>query len=203
MSEFTMNAVERKDVGKGASRRLRHADLVPGIIYGGEAAPQQITVEGRIVRKSLEAQAFYSSIVTVVVDGTAHQAILKDVQRHPASGAAMHMDFQRISANQEITTIVPLHFTNEETSVGVKAGGAISHNLQEVEVRCLPADLPEFIEVDMAKVELGASLHLSNLAVPKGVILTQLALGEDHDLPVVSINAPRGGEEAAEEKTAE
>jgi len=196
-----MNAAERKDVGKGASRRLRHADLVPGIIYGGETAPQQITVEGRTVRKSLEAEAFYSSIVTVVVDGTAHQAILKDVQRHPATGAAMHMDFQRVSANQEITKTVPLHFTNEETSVGVKAGGAIAHNLQEVEIRCLPADLPEFIEVNMAKVELGTSLHLTDIVVPKGVTLTQLALGEDHDLPVASINAPRGGE-AAEEETA-
>lgn len=198
MSEFTMNAVERKDVGKGASRRLRHADLVPGIIYGGEAAPQQITVEGRIVRKSLEAEAFYSTIVTVVVDGTAQQAILKDVQRHPASGAAMHMDFLRVSENQEITTTVPLHFTNEETSLGVKAGGVAVHNLQEVEVRCLPADLPEFIEVDMAKVELGHSLHLSNLVVPKGVTLTQLALGEDHDLPIASISATRGGEAAEE-----
>ena len=205
MSEFTINAVARKDVGKGASRRLRHADLVPGIIYGGEAAPQQITVEGRIVRKSMEAEAFYSSIVTVVVDGTSHQAILKDVQRHPASGAAMHVDFLRVSANQEITTTIPLHFTNEEIAVGVKAGGVISHNLQEVEIRCLPADLPEFIAVDMAKVELGTSLHLSNLVVPKGVTLTQLALGEDHDLPVASINAPRGGEAAEEtaEETAE
>ncbi len=203
MSEFTLNAVERKDVGKGASRRLRHADLVPGIIYGGETAPLQITVEGRSIRKSLEAEAFYSSIVTLVVDGKKEQAILKDVQRHPARGDAMHMDFLRVSANQEITTSVPLHFLNEETAVGVKAGGAIAHNLQEVEVRCLPADLPEFIEVDMAAVELGASLHLSNLAVPAGVTLTQLALGEEHDLPVVSINAPRGAAEETEEEAGE
>ena len=199
MSEFTLNAVERKDVGKGASRRLRHADLVPGIVYGGETAPVQITVEGRLVRKSLEAEAFYSSIITLVVDGKNEAALLKDVQRHPATGAAMHMDFLRIDATQEITTNVPLHFINEETSVGVKAGGVVVHNLQDVEVRCLPANLPEFIEIDMKAVEMGASVHLSDIAVPAGVVLTQLALGEDHDLPVVSINATRASADASEE----
>ncbi|WP_281645699.1 50S ribosomal protein L25/general stress protein Ctc [Parendozoicomonas sp. Alg238-R29] len=203
MSEFTLNAVARKDVGKGASRRLRHADLIPAIIYGGEATPAQVTLEGKAVRKALESEAFYSSIVTLSVDGKSQQALLKDIQRHPARGDAMHMDFLRVDAAHEVTTSVPLHFVNEETSVGVKAGGAVSHNLQEVEVRCLPADLPEFIEVDMADVEMGASLHLSNLSVPTGVTLTQLAHGEAHDLPVVSINAPRGTDEEAEGEEAE
>ncbi|CAM3755434.1 50S ribosomal protein L25/general stress protein Ctc [Parendozoicomonas haliclonae] len=202
MSDFTLNAVARKDVGKGASRRLRHADLVPGIVYGGETAPVQITVEGRAVRKSLEAEAFYSSIVTLVVDGKNQKALLKDVQRHPATGAAMHLDFLRVDADHEITTNVPFHFLNEETSVGVKAGGVVVHNLQDVEVRCLPADLPEFIAIDMAEVELGGSVHLSDITVPAGVVLTQLAHGEEHDLPVVSINATRAGveEEASEEE---
>ncbi|MCL6270345.1 50S ribosomal protein L25/general stress protein Ctc [Sansalvadorimonas sp. 2012CJ34-2] len=198
MSEFALNVEARKDVGKGASRRLRHADLVPGIIYGGEEAPVQITLDGKAVRKVLEAEAFYSSIVTLSVEGKAQQAILKDIQRHPAKGHAMHMDFLRVDATHEVTTTVPLHFINEETSVGVKAGGAVAHNLNEVEVRCLPADLPEFIEVDMAAVELGASLHLSDLVVPAGVTLVKLAHGEEHDLPVVSIAAARGGEEAEE-----
>ena len=107
--------------------------------------------KARAVRKALEAEAFYSSIVSLVVDGKTQQALLKDVQRHPARGDAMHMDFLRVDATHEVTTNVPLHFINEETSVGVKAGGAVAHNLQEVEVRCLPADLPEFIEVDMSR----------------------------------------------------
>lgn len=196
MSEFAIDAVARKDVGKGASRRLRHADLVPAIVYGGEAAPLQVTLQGKAVRKALEAEGFYSQVINLNVDGTVQQAILKDVQRHPARGDAMHLDFLRVDATHEVTTTVALHFINEDTSVGVKAGGAVAHNLQEVEVRCLPADLPEFIEVDMAAVEMGASLHLSDLTVPAGVVLTQLAHGEDHDLPVVSINAPRGAEEA-------
>lgn len=195
MSEFAIDAVARKDVGKGASRRLRHADLVPAIVYGGEVAPLQVTLQGKAVRKALEAEGFYSQVINLNVDGTVQQAILKDVQRHPARGDAMHLDFLRVDATHEVTTTVSLHFINEDTSVGVKAGGAIAHNLQEVEVRCLPSALPEFIEVDMAAVEMGASLHLSDLTVPAGVVLTQLAHGEDHDLPVVSINAPRGVEE--------
>ena len=203
MSEFALNAEARKDVGKGASRRLRHADLVPGIIYGGEAAPVQITLEGKAVRKALEAEAFYSQIINLTVDGKDQQAILKDVQRHPAKGHAMHMDFLRVDATHEVTTMVSLHFINEETSVGVKAGGAVAHNLNEVEIRCLPADLPEFIEVDMAAVEMGASLHLSDLTVPAGVVLVKLAHGEEHDLPVASIAAARGGEEEAEEAEGE
>ncbi len=195
MSEFTLNAVARQDVGKGASRRLRHADKVPAIIYGGSAEPVQVTLAGKAVRKALEAEAFYSSIVTLDVDGKAQQAILKDLQRHPARGDAMHMDFLRVEADHELTTHVSLHFINEDTCVGVKAGGAVAHNLQEVEVRCLPADLPEFIEVDMADVEMGAALHLSDVKVPAGVTLTQLAHGDDHNLPVASVNAPRAVEE--------
>lgn len=205
MSEaIILNAELRKDVGKGASRRLRHADLVPAIVYGGEAEPMQITLPGKAIRKALEAEAFYSQIVTLEVDGASQQVILKDVQRHPAKEFAMHMDFLRVDATHAVTTHIPLHFLNEEACVGVKAGGAITHARVEVEVKCLPADLPEFIEVDMAGVELGGHIHLSDLTVPAGVELVDLLKGEGHDLDVASVQPTRGGkEEASEEEAAE
>ena len=195
MSEaIKLNAVVRKDVGKGASRRLRHADLVPAIIYGGEAEPAQITLEGKAVRKALEAETFYSQIVTLVVEGAEQQVILKDLQRHPAKEFAMHMDFLRVDATHAITTHVPLHFINEETCAGVKAGGTISHTRVEVEVKCLPADLPEFIEVDMAEVQLSGHIHLSDLTLPAGVELVAHDLSQD----VASVLAARGAKEDEE-----
>ena len=201
MSEaIVLNAVARKDVGKGASRRLRHAEKVPGIIYGGEAAPVQITMEARTVRKALESEAFYSQIITLEVDGAAQQVILKDLQRHPAKENAMHMDFLRVDATQAITTNIPLHFLNEENCVGVKIGGGIiSHTRVEVEVKCLPADLPEFIEVDMAEVELGGHVHVSDLVLPQGVEL--VVHGQDQD--VASVMATRGTKEDDEEASEE
>ena len=202
MSEaIVLNAELRKDVGKGASRRLRHAKKVPAIIYGGEIAPVQITLEQRVVKKALEAEAFYSQVITLEVDGEKEQTILKDLQRHPAKEFAMHMDFLRVDSTHAITTSVPLHFINEEGSVGVKAGGVINHNINEVEIRCLPQDLPEFIEVDVSAVEVGSSVHLSDLNISDKVTLVQLALGESHDLPVVGIHMPRGvAEEESEEE---
>ena len=207
MSEaITLNAVARKDVGKGASRRLRHEDKVPAIIYGGEAEPVQVTLEGKAIRKALESESFYSQIVNLDIEGTAQQVILKDVQRHPAKEFAMHMDFLRVDATHAVTTHVPLHFINEEACVGVKAGGAITHARVEVEVKCLPADLPEFIEVNMAEVELGGHVHLSDLTLPEGVELVAMLQGEGHDLDVASVQKIRGaaeGEEASEEEAGE
>ena len=199
MSEaIVLSAAARKDVGKGASRRLRHADKVPAIIYGGEAAPTQITLEAREVRKALEAEAFYSQILTLEIDGKAQQAILKDLQRHPAKEHAMHLDFLRVDADHAITTHVPVHFLNEDICAGVKAGGVISHNRVEVEVKCLPADLPEFFEVDMAEVELGGHVHLSDLVIPEGVEL--VVHGQDQDL--ASVQATRATKEDEEEEAA-
>ena len=206
MSEaIKLSAAMRKDVGKGASRRLRHEDKVPAIIYGGEAEPVQITLEGRAIRRALEAESFYSQIVTLDIEGTEQQAILKDVQRHPAKEHAMHMDFLRVDATHAITTHIPLHFLNEDTCVGVKAGGAITHARVEVEVKCLPADLPEFIEVDMANVELGAHVHLSDLSIPEGVQLVAMLQGEGNDLDVASVQKLRGADEddAAESESSE
>ncbi|UYM14815.1 50S ribosomal protein L25/general stress protein Ctc [Endozoicomonas euniceicola] len=207
MSEaITLNAVVRKDVGKGASRRLRHEDKVPAIIYGGEAEPVQVTLEGKAIRKALESESFYSQIVNLDIEGAAQQVILKDVQRHPAKEFAMHMDFLRVDATHAVTTHVPLHFINEEACVGVKAGGAITHARVEVEVKCLPADLPEFIEVNMAEVDLGGHVHLSDLTLPEGVQLVAMLQGEGHDLDVASVQKTRGaaeGEEASEEEAGE
>ena len=207
MSEaITLNAVVRKDVGKGASRRLRHEDKVPAIIYGGEVEPVQVTLEGKAIRKALEAESFYSQIINLDIEGTAQQVILKDVQRHPAKEFAMHMDFLRVDATHAVTTHVPLHFINEDVCVGVKAGGAITHARVEVEIKCLPADLPEFIEVNMADVELGGHVHLSDLALPEGVQLVAMLQGEGHDLDVASVQKTRGAaedEEASEEGAGE
>ncbi|MCW7551084.1 50S ribosomal protein L25/general stress protein Ctc [Endozoicomonas gorgoniicola] len=203
MSEaITLNAIVRKDVGKGASRRLRHEDKVPAIIYGGEAEPVQVTLEGKAIRKALESESFYSQIVNLDIEGAAQQVILKDVQRHPAKEFAMHMDFLRVDATHAVTTHVPLHFINEDACVGVKAGGAITHARVEVEIKCLPADLPEFIEVNMADVELGGHVHLSDLALPEGVQLVAMLQAEGHDLDVASVQKTRGAaeeDEASEE----
>ena len=200
MSEaITLNATARKDIGKGASRRLRRADLVPAIIYGGEAAPVQITLEGKAIRKALEIEAFYSQILTLTVDGAQEQVILKDMQRHPAKEFAMHMDFLRVDANHEITTHVPLHFVNEEDCVGVKSGGAIVHNRVDLEVKCLPGNLPEFIEVDMASVDVGGHVHLSNLSIPAGVE----AVSHGQDLDIASVQATRATTEETDESSTE
>ncbi|WP_448217920.1 50S ribosomal protein L25/general stress protein Ctc [Endozoicomonas sp. 2B-B] len=204
MSEaIALSAVARKDVGKGASRRLRRAELVPAVIYGGEQEPAQITLEARAIRKALESESFYSQIVTLDVEGASQQVILKDLQRHPAKDYAMHLDFLRVDAAHAVTTHIPLHFLNEDSCVGVKAGGAITHARVEVEVKCLPADLPEFIEVDMANVELGGHIHLTDLTVPEGVELVALLQGEGHDLDVASVQTTRGGKEEAEEAASE
>jgi large subunit ribosomal protein L25 len=193
----------RKDVGKGASRRLRRAaEKVPGIIYGGGRESQPITINANALNKAMEMETFYSQVLSVVVDGDAQQAVLRDVQRHPASEKVRHVDFLRVSADQEIDVHIPLHFVNEDKCVGVKqGGGSIVHNMNEVTVRCLPKNLPEYIEVDMTNVQVGHSVHLSDLAFPPGVASLDLLHGEDHDSAVVSVLAPRGGtgEEGGEE----
>ena len=199
--KISLTAELRSDVGKGASRRLRRlADKVPAIIYGGEDAPQNLTLASNDLSKAMQLEAFYSQIMDVVVEGAAQQAVVRDLQRNPANGRVLHIDFQRISADRVMNVNVPLHFINEEQCVGVKMeGGKITHNLNEVEISCLPADLPEYIEVDMENVEIGTSLHLSDLILPEGVTIVALTYGEDRDIPVVSVITPRGGAEEEEE----
>jgi len=191
---FEVNATVRTDEGKGASRRLRHAEKVPAIIYGAGQEPVSLTLSQHEMTHHLENEAFYSHILTVNIDGKAEQAVLKDVQRHPYRAITYHVDFLRVDENAAITMNVPLHFINEEVCVGVKTGGGvIARQLSDIEIRCLAKDLPEFIEIDLAEAKLGEVIHLSDINCPEGVEI--IALSHDSDLPVVAVNAPRGSEE--------
>lgn len=193
-SPFELNLENRSLQGKGASRRLRRLEKkVPGILYGGDQAPLMISILSKDLEKSLQHEAFFTHILTLNIDGQAHQAVIKALQRHPAKNFPMHVDFQRVDAHHKIHMHVPLHYINQTTCIGVKQeGGIISHNLSEVEVTCLPSNLPEYIEVDMLNVSLGQTLHLSDLKIPAGVELVALTQGSDHDLPVCNVHAPRG-----------
>ncbi|HET9679992.1 MAG TPA: 50S ribosomal protein L25/general stress protein Ctc [Gammaproteobacteria bacterium] len=200
--DFELNAELRSDQGKGASRRLRRADKVPGVLYGARKEAQAITLDHNDLLKNLGFESFYSHILNINLDGTSQQAILKDVQRHPAKNQILHIDLLRVSANEAIRVHVPLHFLNESTAVGVKQqGGVISHHVIEVEVSCLPKHLPEYLEIDIAAMEIGDALHLSDIKLPEGIELIELSHGEDHDQTVVSIHHPRvtAEEEPAEE----
>lgn len=200
MSEnFVLNAAARNDQGKGASRRLRReAGLVPAVIYGGEAAPASITVPHKDLTKQLENEAFFSHIIELNVDGKSQSVILKDLQRHPSKPLILHADFLRVSKTTKLQTNVPIHILNGNASKGVKQqGGVIMHNLLQLEISCLPADLPEAIEVDIIDLEVGQILHISDLKLPKGVTSVALIHGADHNLPVVAINKPKGSSEEA------
>ena len=202
--QFELNAELREDMGKGASRRLRRlADKIPAIIYGGDKDPQPLTIIRKDLEKSLENEAFYSHVLAVNVGGEVQKAILKDLQRHPAKDYVMHADFLRVSDKVAIKVNVPIHFINEEACHGVKMeGGMIQHQVTDIEVSCLPANIPEYIEVDMLDVHTGQIVHLSDIALPEGVTSVALALGEDHDLAVASVIAPKGGKDEDEEDVA-
>jgi large subunit ribosomal protein L25 len=196
---FELNAEPRTDTGKGASRRLRYAGKVPAIMYGGGKDPEALTLSHNEVQRNLEHEAFYSHILSIKIGGTETRAILRDMQRHPSRPVVMHMDLQRINEAEKLKTQVPLHFAGEDVAPGVKAGGLVSHDLTEVGIECLPKDLPEYIDVDISGLDVGEALHLSDLQVPEGVTLPDLARGEGHDLAIVSIHAKRIVEEAEEE----
>jgi len=202
-TDFVLNAESRNDLGKGASRRLRRTDKVPAIIYGSGKDPKAIMLVHHEVANQLENEAFYSHILTLNVDGKAEKAILKDLQRHPSRPIIMHMDFQRVSANEKIRVHVPLHYINEATSPGVREGGLVTHNMTDVEVHCLPKDLPEFIEVDLGNLEVNGIFHLTDIKLPSGVELIELTHGEGHDQPVAAIHMPRAAKESSEEGAAE
>lgn len=195
-AQFEINAASRGDAGKGASRRLRREGLVPAILYGGDVAPGNISVSHRELVKALENESFFSHIITMKLDGSELPVILKDLQRHPARPLILHADFQRISMDRKINMHIPLHFTNQDKCAGVKnQGGLIQHNANEIYITCLPADLPEYIEVDMTPYAVGESAHLSDLKLPAGVESVALLQGPEHDLPVATVLAPKGGAE--------
>ena len=199
-----LTAELRTTVGKGASRRLRRLEgKVPAIIYGGEGEAVMLSLSSNELSKAMQVEAFYSQVLNVSIDGKSEQAVVRDLQRNPADERVQHVDFQRVRANVAITVSVPLHFINEESCVGVKMqGGTLTRTLTEVEVSCLPANLPEYIEVDMAEVESGTSVHLSDLNIGEGVTIIALTLGEDRDIPVASVTAKRGGAGDGEEASA-
>ena len=186
--DFVVNATERSDTGKGASRRLRRQGLVPAIVYGGRKDPEPITVVQNEVVHQLENEGFYSHVLTVKVGDRSERAILRDLQRHPFKPLVLHMDFQRVSEDQAIRVNVPLHFLNEDKCKGVREdGGIISRLITEVEVSCLPRHLPEYLELDIGELRIGETLHLSALQLPEGVDLTQ-TLDEEHDPAVVNVH---------------
>ncbi|MBK1681565.1 50S ribosomal protein L25/general stress protein Ctc [Rhodocyclus tenuis] len=193
--KFELNAQKRTVQGSGASRRLRRANLVPAIVYGGNTAPQSIEIEHNQILLSLRKEAFHASVLTLIVDGVAEPVLLRDAQVHPYKPLVLHVDFLRVDANQPIHQKVPLHFINADLAPGVKlTGGSVSHILNEIEVACLPKDLPEFIEVDLQSLAAGQSIHISQLVFPAGV--TPLTHGDDG---VVALIQQKKGAAAATE----
>ncbi|WP_131781098.1 50S ribosomal protein L25/general stress protein Ctc [Legionella gresilensis] len=199
MSSIVLEAEARADIGKGASRRLRRLEnKVPAILYGGDKEPQALNLTHNKVIKALESESIYSSVFDLKIAGKVEHVILKALQRHPYKPVILHMDLQRVSAKDVLVKNIPIHFINEEIAKGAKAGGRISHNMTQVEVRCQVKNLPEFIEVDMTNVGLNDIVHLADLKLPKGVELTVNASDADHNLPVVAIHPPKGGTEEEE-----
>ncbi len=197
VGSFEFEAEVRTTTGKGDARRSRRLGKIPAIVYGGGGDQVQLYLTHHRVSKALENDAVYSHVLTIRYDGKEIKAVLKALQRHPSKPIVMHMDFQRVNEKEKLLVHIPLRFINQETSVGVKKGGIVSHNLVEVEVICFPQDLPESIEVDMAEVDLGELVHLSDLKVPKGVELFDLTHGDINDRTVASIhtNRPTDAEE--------
>ena len=198
---YTLNAEVRADLGTGASRRLRHADKVPAILYGADKEALALTLEHNKVIKAQEDEGFYSHILTLNIAGESVEAILKDIQRHPFKPKVMHMDFQRVDVSHKLHTKVPVHFLNEEAAT--KGGNTVAHQVTEIEITCLPAALPEFIEIDVAALEVGVTLHLSDVTLPAGVTSVELAKGAGHDQAVVTLNAPKGAASEEAEEAAE
>ncbi len=204
-NEFILNAEMRSDLGKGSSRRLRRLEnRVPCVLYGTEKEPTSISLLAKELTKVLENEAFYSHVLTLVIDGNEEQVVLKDLQRHPAKGHAVHADFLRIDTTHKINMHVPLHFINEDVCHGAKMqGGSISHQMTDVEISCLAKDLPEYFEIDMTDVQAGTVLHLSDITLPEGVEIPELAHGDDHNHPIVTIIIPRGESADDDEATEE
>lgn len=202
-----LSAKVRKDAGKGASRRLRRQQgLMPAIIYGAGQPAVSLTIKHNEIWKAIEHEVFFSSILTIEIDGKKEQAVVKDLQRHPYKELILHMDLLRVSAKQALVRNVPLHFTHEEDAPGVKVqGGMVNHHLTELEIKCLPADLPEFIEISIIAMELDATMRLTDVKLPKGIELAHAVDDDAHDHPVVSIHIPKrvAAETAPTEEAAE
>ena len=191
-----LEAVLRDDMGKGASRRLRHANKIPAILYGAGKEPVGLTLEQKDIQRVLSDENFYSQVLELNVAGNKEDALLRDLQHHPYKQDIMHMDFVRVDVNKVVHVHIPLHFIGEDVAPGVKTeGGAVSHVVMEVEVECLPKNIPQFFEVDLSEMHLGDIVHLSDLKLPEGVELLALKHGEDHDTAIANIHARKTVEE--------
>ena len=200
--EFELNCSVRTDLGKGASRRLRRLDNnIPAVLYGGDKDPIALTIAHKDIARATENEAFFAHIITLKIGNKKEQAVIKALQRHPARAIILHADFLRVSATHTIIVKVPIHFLNEESCVGVRLGGGnIIRTMNEIEVSCLPKDLPEYIEVDMLEIDLGESVHLSDITLPEGISSVALSHGEDSiDLSIAIVQAPKGVAEEEEE----
>lgn len=194
---FEFVAESRGQSGKSAARRARRAGNVPAVIYGGHGEPQMLLLNHNEVIKHLAHEAVYSHVLGVNIDGKAERVVLKGVQRHPAKFQVLHMDFLRVTMSEALKVHVPLHFVNEQTSIGGKKGGIVTHAMIDVEVSCLPAALPDYIEVDLGGLDIGESAHLSDIVLPAGVEIVALAQGPEHDHPVASMMASKASKDDA------
>ena len=199
--QHSIKAEGRTDQGKGASRRLRHAGKVPGIVYGGGIDPKMIQMDQLQTLRHTQKEWFFSALLDLEIDGKSEQVLLRDMHRHPFKPLLMHLDFQRVKANEAIRVRVPLHFLNEkESPAGKTKGVVVSHSINEVEISCLPKDLPAFIEVDLSNLQMDDIIHLSDIKLPDGVEIPELKLGKEHDHAVVA--AHEGREEIVAAPTA-
>ena len=185
--DFDLIAEYREDQGKGASRRLRRQGKVPAIIYGAGRPPRMVTLDHNRVVQQLEQESFYSSILNIQVGEKSQAAIVKDIQRHPAKRQILHMDLQRIVADEKIKMNVPIHYLNAEDCAGVRAGGTVSQLISDIEVSCLPKDLPEYFEVDILNLELNELKYIADIPLPEGVEIPELAHGPEANKPIVSV----------------
>jgi large subunit ribosomal protein L25 len=192
---FEFVAESRGQSGKSAAKRARRTGNVPAVIYGGHAEPQMLLLSHNEVIKHLTHEAVYSHVLDIKVDGKTEKAVLKGVQRHPAKFQVLHLDFLRVTMSEALKVHVPLHFINEQTSVGGKKGGIVAHAMIDVEVSCLPIALPDYIEVDLAGLDIGESVHLSDIVLPAGVEIVALAQGPEHDHPVASMMASKASKD--------
>jgi len=194
---FEFVAESRGQSGKSAAKRARRTGSVPAVIYGGHGEPQMLLLNHNEVIKHLAHEAVYSHVLDISVDGKIEKAVLKGVQRHPAKFQILHVDFLRVTMSEMLKVHVPLHFINESTSVGGKKGGIVTHAMVDVEVSCLPGALPDYIEVDLSGLDIGGSVHLSDIVLPAGIEIIALAQGADHDHPVASMVASKASKDDA------
>lgn len=196
---FEFAAEGRIASSRGRAREVRRNGMVPAVVYGGASDPQSIVLDHNDVIKHLEHEAVYSHVLDLKIDGKTEKAILKDIQRHPAKPKILHMDFMRVDEAQALKVNVPLHFINEDVCVGVKVGGVVTHAMVDVEISCLPAKLPEYIEVDLADINIGESIHLTEIVLPEGVDIVALAQEGEHDYTVAQVMKTKAEKEEVED----